>query len=132
VVHIASHFQFQPGDDRKSALLLGDGSLLSLAEFKRFPNIFENVELLTLSACETGVGESASDGTEVEAFGVLAQRQGASGVMATLWNVADDSTSALMQTFYRLWNSDAAISKSEALQRAQIAMVQGCEASSEY
>jgi CHAT domain-containing protein len=125
VVHIASHFQFQPGNDRTSLLLLGDGSVLSLAELKRLPNIFANVALLTLSACETGLGDSAFDGTELEAFGVLAQRQGASAVIATLWNVADQSTATLMRDFYKVWTSQPYVSKAEALRQAQLAMLRG-------
>jgi CHAT domain-containing protein len=125
LVHIASHFHFQPGSERQSFLLLGDGSPLTLAEFKRLPNIFENVQLLTLSACETGVGDSPADGTEVEAFGVLAQRQGASAVISTLWSVADESTSALMTEFYRLWTKQPNMLKAEALRQAQIEMLRG-------
>ena len=125
LVHIASHFHFQPGSERQSFLLLGDGLPLTLAEFKRLPNIFENVQLLTLSACETGVGDSAADGTEVEAFGVLAQRQGASAVISTLWSVADESTSALMTEFYRLWTKQPSMLKAEALRQAQIEMIHG-------
>src|SRR5438132_1526233 len=41
VVHIASHFGFQPGNETKSFLLLGDGSHLSLAELKSLPTLFE-------------------------------------------------------------------------------------------
>ena len=83
VVHIASHFRFQPGKDTKSFLLLGDGGHLSLAELKTSANLFGGVQLLTLSACNTGVG----DGAEVEGFGTLAQRQGAKSVVASLWPV---------------------------------------------
>ena len=36
---------------------------------------------LTLSACNTGVGDVSGDGTEVEGFGVLAQRKGAKSVI---------------------------------------------------
>jgi CHAT domain-containing protein len=39
VVHIASHFKFQPGDQSKSFLLLGDGGHLSMAELKTLPNL---------------------------------------------------------------------------------------------
>src|SRR5205085_2094852 len=53
VVHIASHFQFSPGNETNSALLLGDGQFLSLAQIKSLPNVFGGVELLTLSACNT-------------------------------------------------------------------------------
>ena len=53
VVHIASHFQFRPGDEADSFLLLGDGHRLSVADLKNDWNLFDGVDLLTLSACNT-------------------------------------------------------------------------------
>src|SRR5262249_33832025 len=38
MVHIASHFKFQPGNETDSFLLLGDGSHLTLAQIKIWPN----------------------------------------------------------------------------------------------
>lgn len=121
VVHIASHFRFRPGDQSKSFLLLGDGGHLSLAELKTLPNLFSGVQLLTLSACNTGVG----DGTEVEGFGTLAQRQGAKAVVASLWPVADSSTSRLMTEFYRIRETSPGITKLEALRDAQLELLRG-------
>jgi CHAT domain-containing protein len=100
VVHIASHFRFQPGSETGTFLLLGDGRHLSVAELKTLPNLFGGVQLLTLSACNTGVGDINSDGKKVEGVGVLAQRKGAKAVLGNLWSVADVSTSLLMQAFY--------------------------------
>jgi CHAT domain-containing protein/Tfp pilus assembly protein PilF len=121
VVHIASHFRFQPGNDAESFLLLGDGGHLSLAELKISANLFGGVQLLTLSACNTGVG----DGSEVEGFGALAQREGAKAVVATLWPVADESTSLLMQRFYRLREASPDATKLEALRQAQLSLLRG-------
>src|SRR5580700_5086954 len=121
VVHIASHFRFQPGNDTQSYLLLGDGGHLSLAELKNSANLFGGVQLLTLSACNTGMG----DGAEVEGFGALAQRQGAKAVVASLWPVADESTSRLMQEFYRIRESSAGMTKLEALREAQLRLLRG-------
>jgi CHAT domain-containing protein len=121
VVHIASHFRFMPGDQSKSFLLLGDGGHLSMAELKTLPNLFSGVQLLTLSACNTGVG----DGAEVEGFGTLAQRQGAKSVIASLWPVADESTSRLMQEFYRIRESSPGMTKLEALREAQLELLHG-------
>jgi CHAT domain-containing protein/uncharacterized protein HemY len=121
VVHIASHFRFQPGNDTNSFLLLGDGGHFSLAELKTSANLFGGVQLLTLSACNTGVG----DGTEVEGFGTLAQRQGAKAVIASLWPVADESTSLLMQEFYRIRESAPEATKLEALRQAQLSLLRG-------
>jgi CHAT domain-containing protein/uncharacterized protein HemY len=125
VVHVASHFQFKPGNETDSALLLGDGQFLSLAQIKSLPNVFSGVELLTLSACNTATGGSGATGKEVEGFGVLAQRQGAKAVVASLWPVADRSTKNLMQEFYKLREAKASTTKAEAMRQAQIKLLRG-------
>jgi CHAT domain-containing protein len=125
VVHIASHFAVQPGNERDSFLLLGDGSRLSLSEIRSAVNLFGGVELLTLSACDTATGGTAADGREVESFAVLAQRQGAKAVLASLWPVADQSTKQLMQNFYSLRNAQPGAGKAEALRQAQLALLHG-------
>jgi len=124
VVHVASHFQFSPGNETNSALLLGDGTFLSLAQIKSLPNVFGGVELLTLSACNTATGGGAN-GKEVEGFGVLAQRQGAKAVVASLWPVADRSTKLLMQEFYRAREARAGLTKIAALREAQLKLLRG-------
>jgi CHAT domain-containing protein/Tfp pilus assembly protein PilF len=129
LIHIASHFVFGPGDDTASYLLLGgkqsQGQRLTLAEINDDPDIsFNDVELLTLSACNTAL-TIPGDGREVDGLGILAQRKGAKAVMATLWSVYDPSTSLLMQTFYRNWTTGSPTSKAEALRRAQLALLHG-------
>jgi CHAT domain-containing protein len=126
VVHVASHFRFRPGSEAESYLLLGDGGRLALSEVKALPNVFRGVDLLALSACETAVGGGGDgDGTEVEGFHVLAQRQGAKAVLATLWPVDDAGTRALMQEFYRVRRQERGVSKAEALRRAQVRLLRG-------
>ncbi len=125
VMHIASHFRFGPGTEENSYLLLGDGSLLSLAAMIDMDIDFSGVDLLTLSACDTGVGESGADGREVEGFGALAQRQGARCVLATLWAVADQSTARLMEEMYRLRAEKPLTTKIEALRMAQLCLLSG-------
>jgi len=127
VVHIASHFQFNPGNETNSFLLLGDGSRMSLAEIKSLPNVFGGVELLTLSACNTATSGAGADGKEVEGFAVMAQRQGAKAVVASLWPVADRSTRVLMQDFYRRRSTQAGIAKAEALRQAQVGLLRDDE-----
>jgi CHAT domain-containing protein/tetratricopeptide (TPR) repeat protein len=125
VVHLASHFDFVAGTDKNSFLLLGDGGKLTLDEFRNMPQALQGVELLTLSACDTAVGGEDADGKEVEGFAVLAQRQGAKAVVATLWSVADQSTALLMKEFYRLRMSDSTMTKAEALRQAQLELLRG-------
>jgi CHAT domain-containing protein len=123
-LHIASHFKFVPGNENNSFLLLGTGEHLGLGELRTNPDLrFSGVDLLTLSACETARG-GGSEGEEIESFGALAQMNGASAVMATLWQIADDSTAALMADFYRGRVSEN-LDKATALQQAQIAMLKG-------
>jgi CHAT domain-containing protein/tetratricopeptide (TPR) repeat protein len=125
VVHIASHFSFRPGDETRSFLLLGDGSVLTLAEMKAQRDLFGGVELLTLSACNTAAQQADADGREIDAFAELAQRLGANAVMATLWPLADESAPWLMQEFYRQRQAGAGMMKAEALRKAQLALLGG-------
>ena len=125
VVHLASHFVFKSGNNRDSYLLLGDGTKLSLEEIKKGYE-FINLDLLTLSACETAVGGGKdANGREVEGFGALAQNQGAKGVIATLWPVADQSTGQFMQLFYGFRQKIPGITKAKAMQMAQRAFIDG-------
>lgn len=127
VLHIASHFRFVPGSEA-SFLLLGDGSRLTLRQIRTELPRFVNVDLLTLSACETALGGGQNEsGFEVEGLGVLAQKHGAKAVLATLWPVADASTAALMQRFYRVGRRPEQ-SKAEALRQAQLAIMRGTDA----
>ncbi len=125
LVHIASHFRFHPGNETDSFLLLGDGAQLTLARIKAESNLFAGVELLALSACNTAMSGEDAEGKEIEGFGVMAQRQGAKAVVATLWSVADASTRELMRRFYQLRQSQPQMSKAEALRQAQLALLGG-------
>ncbi|MBL8908003.1 MAG: tetratricopeptide repeat protein [Rhizobiales bacterium] len=123
-LHIASHFRFLPGNESKSFLLLGTGEHLGLGQLRADPELrFAGVDLLTLSACETARGGGA-EGEEIESFGALAQHNGASAVLATLWQIADESTATLMADFYH-GRVAGGLDKATALQRAQIAMITG-------
>ena len=124
LVHIASHFRLVPGDASSSFLLLGDGSKLTLADIRNEPDsLFGDVELLTLSACETGLQkENESDGREIDSFAELAQRKGAQAILSSLWSVDDKSTSRLMTEFYQTRQLKK-LTKAEALQKAQLSLL---------
>lgn len=132
IVHIASHFSLNSGDYSSSYLLLGGSSdrerKLTLQMVRvQLRGKFNGVELLTLSACNTGVtsGEDKSNGVEVEGFGALAQELGAKSVLASLWSVADLSTRDLMTEFYRGLKTKRLIGKAAALRNAQLGFLQG-------
>lgn len=124
LLHVASHFKFVPGNETDSFLLLGNGDALSLATLRKTRGYrFGGVDLLTLSACETAKGGDA-EGDEVESFGAIAQMNGASAVMATLWPIADEPSGRLMADFYAGLVEDG-MDKASALRRAQVAMLRG-------
>ena len=126
IVHIASHLNLDPNDSTKSFLLLGDGTVLTVAELRNNPGLkFSGVELLTLSACKTAVVGKDSSGKEIEGFGYVAQQKGAKAILATLWSVADESTQLLMSEFYRLHQANPHLTKVAALQLAQRGMIEG-------
>jgi CHAT domain-containing protein/Tfp pilus assembly protein PilF len=135
LVHIASHYVFQGGDDKSSYLLLGGKDLggqgfhLTLADLRDDQRMdFKGIELLTLSGCQTAVGAKDADGREIDGLGITAQRKGAKAVVATLWPVDDSSVGLLMATFYKLWISTPGMTKSEALQQAQLTLLHGTTA----
>jgi CHAT domain-containing protein len=119
VVHIATHGQFS-SDPEETFILLWDRvlnvkDLNSLLQTER-RSVSEIVDLLVLSACETATGDRrASLG-----LAGVAVRAGARSTLATLWQINDESTAALMSGFYRKLSENPALSKAEALRQAQL------------
>jgi CHAT domain-containing protein/tetratricopeptide (TPR) repeat protein len=130
IIHIASHFRFAPGSMNDSFLLLGDGSRMTLAQIKSRLN-FNGVELLTLSACETALGDAHDPhhGEEIEGLGAIAQQGGAKAVLASLWPVADRSTALLMSALYRA-HKEAQMDKADSLREAQLSLLRGSTSAS--
>ena len=125
ILHVATHFDLRPGNDTDSHLLLGTGDRLSLRELRERALDLRHLDMLTLSACNTAMGGAGAQGAEIEGMGTIVQRQGARAVIANLWSVADRSTGLLMQTFYALRSDNPQMTKSEALQQAQLSLLQG-------
>lgn len=124
VVHFASHFHLGTSDSN-SFILLGNGRIMTLAEIRNSPSIdFEDVELIALSACNTGFADSAN-GKEIDSLASVIQTKNGRSVLATLWAVADESTSLVMSEFYRLRKEQPKLSKAAAMQMAQRAMIEG-------
>jgi CHAT domain-containing protein/Flp pilus assembly protein TadD len=131
-VHIASHFQL--GNNWiNSFLLLGNGEILTLENLKNSPEInFGDVELVTLSACDTAY-TTDSNGKEIDSLASVIQAKNGKAVLAALWAVVDESTPLLMSEFYRLRKENPKMTKAEALQKVQKAFVTGeLKPSAEY
>lgn len=73
------------------------------------------LDLVVLSACQTGLGEITGDGV----FGLQRgfKKAGANSILMTLWEVADKATSLFMTEFYKAFMSG--MSKQEAVTAAQ-------------
>jgi CHAT domain-containing protein len=124
VLHIATHGVV---DDERPEL---SGIVLSLVDekgtprngFLRLPDIYNlrlPVDLVVLSACETGLGK------EVKGEGILNlvrgfMYAGAPAVIASSWKVDDTATSELMAELYR--GLFAGKSPAAALREAQVAL----------
>jgi CHAT domain-containing protein/Tfp pilus assembly protein PilF len=83
----------------------------------------DKVELVTLSACDTGRGRVAG-GEGVLGLQRAFQLAGARSVLASLWKVPDEETHQLMREFYRRVWSKNPMSKADALRQAQIWMLE--------
>jgi CHAT domain-containing protein len=121
IVHIASHAEFG-GNASDSFLLAYDGKLpmnrlAELVATTRFRRD-QPLELLTLSACETAVGnERAGLG-----LAGIALRSGARSALASLWSVNDEASTRLIGSFYANLSAGE-MSRAEALQAAQVALL---------
>lgn len=130
MVHIASHFKLgSSGSD--SFLLLGDGDRLTVTEMRQNLGAnrefdFGDVDLLTLSACETAYAQPQSDGRALESFATAVQTNGVRSVIGTLWPIADQSTPALMRQFYSL-STRSNMTRELALATAQRSLIGSAE-----
>ncbi|MGD1714996.1 CHAT domain-containing protein, partial [Dapis sp. BLCC M172] len=105
IVHLATHGLLNESQPELSGLVLSlyDETGKETPGFLQLNDIFNlemPAELVVLSACETGVGE------EIRGEGLVSLTRGfmyagAKRVVVSLWSVEDNSTSELMQNYYR-------------------------------
>ena len=125
LIHLATHgYAFaSEGLVRKSFVALAPGSghdgVLTVGEILDDSALTLSAELVTLSACQTGLGDlKQAEGTVGLQRAFLAK--GARSVLVSLWSVSDVVTNLLMRRFYSHWLEDRdAPSKADALRRAQ-------------
>ncbi len=125
IIHFATHAAFVPGVPEDSFILFGNGDRPTLADVRDWS--LQNVDLVVLSACETGLG-GFGNGEEILGLGYQFQRAGARATLASLWQVNDQGTQVLMTAFYDALQQGE--SKSRALQLAQQTLIAQGEATS--
>jgi len=116
-IHFATHGEFDADRPLNSALLLAadaenDGRLT----VDKLYSMKLNVNLVTLSACETGLGKIAS-GDDVVGLTRGFLYAGSNSIVASLWKVDDLATSQLMTRFYSEMKKT---NKRDALRDAQL------------
>jgi CHAT domain-containing protein len=122
VIHLALHGYADPEFPDRSALVFApeepakDDGLLQVREIR---SLRLDANLVTLSACDTGVGPVGEEGVAniVNAF----IEAGAQSVVSTLWELEDHATAHLMTVFYQHLGRHE--EKAEALRQAQVEML---------
>lgn len=122
LLHVAAHAEADRVDPLYSRILLanenGRQSFLEAHEVLALD--LDGVALVTLSACESGLGRVAS-GDEVLGFSRAFLSAGSSALILSLWPVADDATEVLMTTLYG--ELAKGVDVQLAMQRAQLALL---------
>jgi len=128
IIHIAAHGMINNRLPLDSALVLTvpdpwvegqDNGLLQAWEI--IDGVRIDADLVTLSACESGLGK------ELPGEGLMGLTRaflfaGARTVLASIWDVADESTADLMTSFYTGLRNG--LTKDEALRAAQLSFIQ--------
>jgi len=122
VIHLATHGEFSADPEHTYLLTYFEKmhmddlqNAIGLGRFRDKP-----LELLTLSACKTAVGDDKA------ALGLagVAVKAGARSAIATLWYVDDEATSIAISEFYQQLLLNPGISKAKALQEMQKKLIQ--------
>jgi CHAT domain-containing protein len=114
IFHFTGHGIHNFRNPEKSELALADGQKLTLEEISK--KNLKSYNLVTLSACETGITGNQTITTEYVGLVSGFLRQGVAHVVSTLWTVESAATALVMIEFYRQWK--AGKTKSVALAEA--------------
>jgi len=115
VLHLASHGYFRRDNPMFSFLKLAGSNL----HFYNLLNLKLTAEMVTLSACHTGVNK-VFPGDELHGLVRGFLYAGAPSIVASLWAVSDRSTAGFMRELYS--HIRAGVSKRTALRLAQLAI----------
>ncbi|HKW34185.1 MAG TPA: CHAT domain-containing tetratricopeptide repeat protein [Candidatus Acidoferrum sp.] len=124
-IHFASHGFIDESHPGRSGILFSraatstEDGVLQMGEIMRLKL---NADLVTLSACGTGLGKLVS-GEGVLGLTRAFFYAGARNVTVSLWNVNDSATATLMKSFYG--NLNRGLPKSAALRQAKLNLLRG-------
>ncbi len=114
ILHIATHGKLDHDNPAQSFLLLAKGAKLTISDTMVLK--LAGTNLVMLSACDSGIGKT---GLEYATLARAFMHAGASTVIATLWEIGDDSTRELVTRFYKHYEADSRHDAVDALAAAQ-------------
>ena len=123
IIHFAAHSVIDDKKPARSAIVLSfnpDQAEDGLLQTRDIYNLKLNADLVTLSACQTGLGQFIR-GEGIEGLSRPFFYAGSSSVLMSLWAVNDQATSQLMERFYR--HLRASESLMEALRNAKLELI---------
>jgi CHAT domain-containing protein len=134
-IHIASHGFVNQEEPEFSGILLSRDTISQKEDGVLFSgeiyNINLNAELVTLSACETGLGKIKT-GEGIIGLTRALIYAGAKNLTVSLWKVSDESTKKLMIQYYDNFlpekvpeDLNKSLSYSYALKKAKLDMING-------
>lgn len=121
VFHFAGHASYNPDRPLESGLQMSD-RLLTLDDLGEM-NRLREIELVVLSACQSGVTDILAPAEESIGLATGFLFAGAGTVVASLWPVDDRATRALMEHFYN--GLSRRLPPAEALTEAQRVLATG-------
>ncbi|MEP1097247.1 MAG: CHAT domain-containing tetratricopeptide repeat protein [Cyclobacteriaceae bacterium] len=131
-LHFATHGLVNESEPALSRIFLNpsegeDGSLYAGEIY----NLKIDADLVTLSACETGLGKVAK-GEGIVGLSRALQYAGANNIIVSLWQVSDASTSQMMIEFYKYNLNNDHHGYNAALRQAKLMLLNTTEYNSPY
>ncbi|MDH4057796.1 MAG: CHAT domain-containing protein, partial [Cyclobacteriaceae bacterium] len=126
IVHLATHGIVDENNPELSCIFLQtdseaeDGNLFSGEIY----NLRLKADLVTLSACQTGLGK-ISKGEGVIGLSRALVYAGANNIIVSFWSVGDKSTAKLMSDFYKLLLEKPTVNYTQNLRQAKLNLING-------
>jgi len=133
LVHFATHGIVDEDNPELSRIFLQseseaeDGNLFSGEIY----NLHLNADLVTLSACQTGLGK-ISKGEGVIGLSRALVYAGAKNIIVSFWSVADESTAELMMNFYQIILQNRNTDFSKGLREAKLELIKNGKYAAPY
>ena len=123
ILHFATHCLIDDKKPNRSSIVFSIGNASAEDEILQMREVFNlklNSDLVTLSACQTGLGQFIK-GEGIEGLSRSFFYAGASSALISLWAVHDQATSQFMERYYFHLRSSNSIMN--ALQKTKLEMI---------